>query len=161
MGAFAFRARAIRGAFGAGLLALVVAFPTASKAHLNAFQGVQFGTARIDNGIECSPGLPGRTWIRGPGICPESISAPAVVLQRIVFSGKLDLAVAISLYCRTSVDLSEFTHQDTVSLQTSAPPHRLIGAGGNEATEWPANRFDPTPDTGVIDAFPRRRLPDG
>jgi hypothetical protein len=160
MGAFALGRRAFRGAFGAGFLALVLAFPTASEAHLNAFQGAQFATPRTDTGKDCSPGLPGRAWIRGPGICPESISAPVVVLQRMVFSGKVDLAVAIGLYCRTSVDLSEFTRQDVASLQTPSPPQRLIGIG-NEATEWPAGRFDPAADTGVIDAFPRQRLPDG
>jgi hypothetical protein len=168
MGAFALRRFGRRllsppaGVFGAGLLALVVAFPTAAEAHLNAFRDAQFGIPRTDAGNACGPRLPGRVWIRGPGICPEAISASMVIPQRMQFSGKLGLALVIGLYCRTTaIDLSEFMRQYTASLQTSSPPQRLIAAGVNEAVAWPAGRLDPAPDTGMIDALPIRRLPDG
>jgi hypothetical protein len=148
--------------FGAGFLALVAVFPTAAEAHMNVFRDAPFGIPRTDAGNACGPRLPGRVWIRGPGICPDAISASMAIAQRMQFSGKLGLALAIGLYCRTtSIDLSEFTRQDIASLQTSSPPQRLIAAGVNETVAWPAGRFDPAPDTGMSDALPIRRLPDG
>ena len=159
MGAFALRSFGCRlrspgvGAFGAGLLAFAIMLPTAGEARL--------ATHQLEIRGECSPQLPARLWIRGARPCVAQVSVPTVLPQRVFISGKLGVALA-DLYCRTSsIDVSQFTRKATAALPLPSPPQRPIDLSGNLAVDWPSGRFDPGPDTGMIEAFVVARLPDG
>lgn len=160
MGAFALRRPRGRrllpraGFIGVGLLAFAIMFPTAGEARLRAHQ--------LEIRKECSTQQPERSWIRGAGSCKGQLSAPTLLPQRVLVSGKLGAALAADLYCRTSsIDLSEFTRKATAALPLPSPPQRPIDLSGNLAVEWPSGRFDPGPDTGMIEAFVVARRPDG
>ena len=102
------------------------------------------------------------SWIRGSGPCKGQIAAPALLPQRVFISGRVGAALAADLHCRiSSTDVSQFTHQATPCLPHPSPPQRLINAKSTDVAEWPAGRFEPAADTGVIEAFPIGRLPDG
>ena len=137
-----------------GLLAFAVVLPTAGEARLSAHQ--------LEIRKECSTQLPGRSWVRGAGPCRGQVSAPTVLPQRVFISGKLGAALAADLYCRvSSTDVSQFKQKATACLPHPSPPQRLINAESNAIAEWPAGRFDPAPDKGMIEALSVARLPDG
>ena len=137
-----------------GFLAFAIMLPTAGEARLSAHQ--------LEIRKECSTQLPGRSWIRGAGPCKGLVLAPAVFPPRVFISGKLGAALASDLYCRlSSTHLSQFTQKATACLPHPSPPQRLINAKSNDVVEWSAGRFEPAADTGVIEAFPVGRQPDG
>lgn len=137
MGAFALRRPRGRrllpraGFIGVGLLAFAIMFPTAGEARLRAHQ--------LEIRKECSTQQPERSWIRGAGSCKGQLSAPTLLPQRVLVSGKLGAALAADLYCRTSsIDLSEFTRKATAACRF---PRRLSGRSISAAT-WPGYRDD-------------------
>jgi hypothetical protein len=147
------------GTFAALLLAYAVVFPAPSEARVFGLQlvDVQLGVRR-----DCSIGVSGRSWIRGVAPCKEQIATPALLPPAVTISGKMGLALAADLYCRmATTDLSEFTNKEIGCLPHPSPPQRLIVAKNNDLAEWPAGRFGPAPDTGMIEAFSVGRLPDG
>ena len=142
------------GAFGAGLLVFAIMLPNAGEARLSAHQ--------LEIRKECSTQLPGRSWVRGAGPCRGQVLAPAVLPPRVFISGKLGVALAADLYCRlSSTHVSQFTQMATACLPHPSPPQRLINARSNDVVEWPAGRFEPAADTGMIEVFPVGRQPDG
>ena len=141
------------GMLGAAFLAFAIAFPTVGEARLSMHQS--------EVRTECSPQLPGRVWIRGPGTCKEQFAAPTLLPQRVAISGKVGVALA-DLYCRSgSIDVTQFTRKAAAALPLPSPPQRPIDLSGNVAFEWPSGRFDPSPDSGMIEALTVARLPDG
>jgi len=159
MGAFALRRLGDRllsptaGVVGAGFLAFVVVFPTASGART---------ADQLKVGKECNVQPLTRGGIRVASPCRRRTLAKAVMPERRLISGKAGARLAVELFCRTpSADVSEFERRAPACLPHPSPSQRLIDANGVEAAEWPDGGFAPAPDTAMIEAYTVARLPDG
>ena len=138
------------GVFGAGFLAFVVVFPTASP-----------NGNPLEVSTECSAQPQVRGAIRAAAPCKGKALAKDTRTNRRLFSGKLGAALAALLYCRKSVDVSELSGDAAACLPHPSPSQRLIDTNGDDAVEWPGGRLSPVPDRATIQAFTDARLPDG
>jgi hypothetical protein len=144
----------IVGLLGAGFLAVVVMLPTAAEAR---FHGRNLAISK-----ECTASSPERGILRTVGPCKGAALIKTTMLpERITVSGKLGAALAAELYCRAwSISVSEFRRKPIAYLPYPVS-HRIIEVEAGEAVEWPSDRCDPAPDTGMIGALWSPRPPDG
>jgi hypothetical protein len=146
------------GLYGALFLVFAAALPAATEARI---AGLQFLNARPEIRATCTAQPTGRTWIRGVPGC----SAPSAVpphLRRANIGGKTSAALVADLHCRKSPsNVSQFMRQATGCLPQASASQRIVDVKGGAPTAWPANRFEPGPDRGMIETVTVGRLPDG
>ena len=144
--------------FSALLLAFATALPFAGEARVF---GLQVAEAQSEVRTKCTVQPPGRAWIRGAPLCSEPSALPPR-LRRVIISGTLEAALAANLHCRISpTNVSQFMHKATGCMPHAPASPRVIFVKGSDPAEWPANRFEPAPDSGMIEPFTVGRLPDG
>jgi hypothetical protein len=146
------------GLFGALILAFAAALPSATEARI---AGLQVVNAQPETHATCTAQPAGRTWIRGVRAC----SGPSVLpphLHRANIGGKASAALVADLHCRKSPsNFSQFMRQATGCLPQASASQRIVDVKTGAASEWPANRFEPGPDRGMLETVTVGRLPDG